>query len=67
MSIRLTTLSLTLAVAACTPTVSPSAETSPTVTQSAIDTAYGRETLGPSMRLSKMVEMERILSSIPAP
>ena len=40
MSIRLTTLSLILAVAACTPTVSPSAETSPTVTQSAIDTAY---------------------------
>ncbi len=43
MSIRLTTLSLTLAVAACTPTVSPSAETSPTVTKSAIDTAYWTE------------------------
>ena len=43
MSIRLTTLSLILAVAACTPTVSPSAETSPTVTQSAIDTAYWTE------------------------
>ena len=40
MSIRLTTLSLILAATACTPTVSPSAETSPTVTQSAIDTAY---------------------------
>ena len=40
MSIRLTTLSLILAVAACTPTVSPSAETSSTVTKSAIDTAY---------------------------
>ena len=40
MSIRLTTLSLILAVAACTPTVSPSAETSPTTTKSAIDTAY---------------------------
>ena len=43
MSIRLTTLSLILAVAACTPNVSPSAETSPTVTQSAIDTAYWTE------------------------
>ena len=43
MSIRLTTLSLILAVSACTPTVSPSAETSPTVTQSAIDTAYWTE------------------------
>ena len=40
MSIRLTTLSLILAATACTPTVSPSAETSPTVTKSAIDTAY---------------------------
>jgi len=40
MSIRLTTLSLILAVSACTPTVSPSAENSPTVTKSAIDTAY---------------------------
>ena len=45
MSIRLTTLSLILAVAACTPTASPSAETSPTVTQSAIDTAYWTEQL----------------------
>ena len=43
MFIRLTTLSLILAVAACTPTVSPPAETSPTVTQSAIDTAYWTE------------------------
>ena len=43
MSIRLTTLSLILAVAACTPTVSPSAETSPTVTKSAIDTDYWTE------------------------
>ena len=43
MSSRLTTLSLILAVAACTPTVSPPAETSPTVTQSAIDTAYWTE------------------------
>ena len=43
MSIRLTTLSLIVAVAACTPTVSPSAETSPTVTKSAIDTAYWTE------------------------
>ena len=43
MFIRLTTLSLILAVAACTPTVSPSAETSPTVTKSAIDTAYWTE------------------------
>ena len=43
MSIRLTTLSLILAVAACTPTVSPSAETSPTITKSAIDTAYWTE------------------------
>ena len=43
MSIRLTTLSLILAATACTPTVSPSAETSPTVTQSAIDTAYWTE------------------------
>jgi len=45
MTIRLTTLSLILAVAACTPTVSPSAETSPTVTKSAIDTAYWTEQL----------------------
>ena len=43
MSIRLTTLSLILAATACTPTVSPSAETSPTVTQSAIDTTYWTE------------------------
>jgi hypothetical protein len=43
MSIRLTTLSLILAVAACTPSVSPSAETSPTVTKSTIDTAYWTE------------------------
>ena len=43
MSIRLTTLSLIVAVAACTPTVSPSAETSPTVNKSAIDTAYWTE------------------------
>ena len=43
MSIRLTTLSLILAVAACTPTASPSAETSPTVTKSSIDTAYWTE------------------------
>ena len=43
MSIRLTTLSLILAVAACTPTASPSAETSPTVTKTAIDTAYWTE------------------------
>ena len=43
MSIRLTTLSLILAATACTPTVSPSAETSPTITQSAIDTAYWTE------------------------
>ena len=43
MSIRLTTLSLILAVAACTPTVSPSAEISPSVTKSAIDTAYWTE------------------------
>ena len=43
MSIRLTTLSLIFAVTACTPTVSPSAETSPTVTKSAIDTAYWTE------------------------
>jgi len=43
MSIRLTTLSLILAVAACTPTVSPSAETSPAVTKTAIDTAYWTE------------------------
>ena len=43
MSIRLTTLSLILAVAACTPTVSPSAEPSPTVTKTAIDTAYWTE------------------------
>ena len=43
MSIRLTTLSLILAATACTPTVSPSAENSPTVTQSAIDTAYWTE------------------------
>ena len=43
MSIRLTTLSLMLAATACTPTVSPSAETSPTVTKSAIDTAYWTE------------------------
>ena len=43
MSIRLTTLSLILAVAACTPNVSPSAETSSTVTKTAIDTAYWTE------------------------
>ena len=43
MSIRLTTLSLILAATACTPTVSPSAETSPTITKSAIDTAYWAE------------------------
>ena len=43
MSIRLTTLSLILTVAACTPTVSPSAETSPTVNKSTIDTAYWTE------------------------
>ena len=43
MSIRLTTLSLILAATACTPTVSPSADTSPTVTKSAIDTAYWTE------------------------
>ena len=43
MSIRLTTLSLILAATACTPTVSPSAETSPTVTKSAIDTDYWTE------------------------
>ena len=43
MSIRLTILSLILAVAACTPTASPSAETSPTVTKSSIDTAYWTE------------------------
>ena len=43
MSIRLTTLSLILAVAACTPTVSPSAETSPTVNKSTIDTTYWTE------------------------
>ena len=43
MSIRLTTLSLILTVAACTPTVSPTAETSPTVTKSTIDTAYWTE------------------------
>ena len=43
MPIRLTTLSLILAVAACTPTASPSAETSPTVTKSSIDTAYWTE------------------------
>ena len=43
MPIRLTTLSLILAVAACTPTASPSAETSPTVTKTAIDTAYWTE------------------------
>ena len=43
MSIRLTTLSLILAATACTPTVSPSAETSPTVTKSAIDTTYWTE------------------------
>ena len=43
MSIRLTTLSLILAATACTPTVSPSAETSLTVTKSAIDTAYWTE------------------------
>ena len=40
MSIRLTTLSLIVAATACTPTVSPPAETSPTTTKSAIDTAY---------------------------
>jgi len=43
MSIRLTTLSLILAVAACTPTVSPAAEPPPTAPQSAIDTAYWTE------------------------
>ena len=43
MTIRLTTLSLILAVAACTPTASPSAKTSPTVTKTAIDTAYWTE------------------------
>ena len=43
MSIRLTTLSLILAVAACTPNVYPSAETSPTVNKSTIDTAYWTE------------------------
>ncbi|OFN27630.1 hypothetical protein HMPREF2600_02765, partial [Neisseria sp. HMSC077D05] len=43
MPIRLTTLSLILAVAACTPNVSPSAETSPTVNKSTIDTAYWTE------------------------
>ena len=43
MSIRLPPLSLILAATACTPTVSPSAETSPTVTKSAIDTAYWTE------------------------
>ena len=43
MSIRLTTLSLIVAATACTPTASPSAETSPTVTKSAIDTAYWTE------------------------
>ena len=43
MSIRLTTLSLILAATACTPTVSPSAENSPTVTKSAIDTDYWTE------------------------
>ena len=43
MSIRLTTLSLILAATACTPTVSPSAETSPTVIKSTIDTAYWTE------------------------
>ena len=43
MSIRLTTLSLILAATACTPNVSPSAETSSTVTKSSIDTAYWTE------------------------
>ena len=43
MPIRLTTLSLILAVAACSPNVSPSAETSPTVNKSTIDTAYWTE------------------------
>ena len=43
MSIRLTTLSLILAATACTSTASPSAETSPTVTKSTIDTAYWTE------------------------
>ena len=43
MSIRLTTLPLILAATACTPTVSPSAETSPTVTKTAIDTTYWTE------------------------
>ena len=43
MSIRLTTLSLIVAATACTPTVSPPAETSPTTTKSAIDTAYWTE------------------------
>ena len=43
MSIRLTTLSLILVVAACTPIASPSAETSPTVNKSTIDTTYWTE------------------------
>ena len=43
MPIRLTTLSLILAVAACSPNVSPSAETSPTVNKSTIDTTYWTE------------------------
>ncbi len=43
MSIRITALSLILAATACTPTASPSAETSPTVTKTAIDTAYWTE------------------------
>ena len=43
MPIRLTTLSLILAVAACSPNVSPSAETSPTINKSTIDTAYWTE------------------------
>ena len=43
MIIRITALSLILAATACTPTASPSAETSPTVTKTAIDTAYWTE------------------------
>ena len=43
MTIRITALSLILAATACTPTASPSAETSPTVTKTAIDTAYWTE------------------------
>ena len=43
MTIRITALSLILAATACTPTASPSADTSPTVTKTAIDTAYWTE------------------------